>query len=258
MVGKNTITKVAFTGNTKLTYKCLKAVEGLLEIHAVFGLSEEVLKNKTNYFNLDEYCASKDIHLFKTNNWDLLKKFCYKNDIDRIISIGESRILPESITSSFDVIGNHGAVLPDVQGGASLVWGRLLNTGRWGISIMRINKGIDSGEILKVKNFDYNLDCTEFDFVEKCDNLTVEALVEVLKDNIDVKLNKQWDIKVNKHTDSYTATKILEYCLRNNINVYMPPRTPDDCAINNSWPKKFIDLFRIAQNNPYPKWTEHE
>lgn len=258
MVGKNTITKVAFTGNTKLTYKCLKAVDRFLEIHAVFGLTEEKLKNKTNYFNLDEYCASKNIHLFKTNNWDAFKIFCDKNDIDLVISIGESRILPESITSSFDVIGNHGAVLPDVQGGASLVWGRLVNTGCWGVSIMRIDEGIDSGEILKVKNFDYDLDCTEFDFVEKCDDLTVEALVEVLKGNIDTKSNKQWDIKVNKHTDSYMATKILEYCLHNNMNVYMPPRTPDDCVINNNWSKKFIDLFKTAQNNPYPQWRQNE
>ena len=42
--------------------------------------------------------------------------------------------------------------------------------------------------------------------------------------------------------------------LDNNLNIYMPPRTPDDSVIKSHWPKKFIDVFKIAQNKPYPKW----
>ena len=254
MVKENTFSKVAFTGNTKLTYKCMKAVEGFLELSAVFGLAEDKCKDKTNNFNLDEYCDSKNIRLFKTDDWDYFKNFCDYNGIDAIITMGESRIIPKSITSSFYVIGNHGAVLPHVQGGASLVWGRMLNTGSWGISIMKIDEGIDSGDILKVKEFNYGPDCTELDFVETCDNLTVEALVEVLKGDVDRKPNNRWNVKVNKHTDSYKAISLLKYCLDNNLNVYMPPRTPDDSVVKSHWPKKFIDVFKIAQNNPYPKW----
>ena len=254
MVKENSFSKVAFTGNTKLTYKCMRAVEDFLEISAVFGLPEEKCKDKTNNFNLDGYCSSKNICLLKTDDWDYFKNFCEHNSIDLIITIGESRIVPKSITSSFYVIGNHGAVLPKVQGGASLVWGRMLNTGSWGISIMKIDEGIDSGDILKVKEFNYDQDCTEFDFVEECDNLTVEALVEVLKGGIDKKPNNRWNVKINKHTDSYKAINLLKHSLDNNLNIYMPPRTPDDSVIKSHWPKKFIDVFKIAQNKPYPKW----
>ena len=53
MVQENTVSKVAFTGNTKLTYKCIEAVAEFLEVSAVFGLCEEKSQAKTNYFNLD-------------------------------------------------------------------------------------------------------------------------------------------------------------------------------------------------------------
>jgi len=251
---KNTVTRVAFTGNTKLTYKCIEAATEFLEVSAVFGLSEEKYKTKTNYFNLHDYCASKAIKLFKNDDWNEFKNFCKDNFIDIIITIGESRIIPKIITSSFYVIGNHGAVLPNIQGGASLVWGRMLNTGSWGVSIMKIDEGIDSGEILKVKEFSYNQDCTEFDFVETCDNLTVKALVEVLKGDVDRKDNSTWNVKINKHTDSYKAISLLKTCQNNHLNVYMPPRTSDDSVIKAHWPKKFIDVFKIAQNQPYPRW----
>lgn len=254
MVKENTFSKVAFTGNTKLTFKCMKAVEDFLEISVVFGLPEEKCKDKTNHCDLDEYCKLNNIKLFKTDDWDCFKNFCEDNGIDLIITIGESRIVPKSITSSFYVIGNHGAVLPNVQGGASLVWGRMLNTGSWGISIMKIDEGIDSGDILKVKEFNYNHDCTEFDFVETCDDLTVEALVEVLKGDINKKPNSRWNVKVNKHTDSRKAINLLKYCLDNNLNIYMPPRTPDDSVVKPYWSKRFIETFKIAQNHPYPKW----
>ena len=254
MVQENTVSKVAFTGITKLTYKCIEAVAEFLEVSAVFGLCEEKSQAKTNYFNLDRYCTSKSIQLFKNDDWNEFKKFCKDNFIDIIIAIGESRIIPKTITSSFYVIGNHGAVLPNIQGGASLVWGRMLNSGSWGVSIMKIDESIDSGEILKVKRFNYDQDCTEFDFVETCDNLTVKGLVEVLKGNIDKKDNSKWNVKINKHTDSYKAISLLKHSLDNNLNIYMPPRTPEDSVIKSHWPKKFIDVFKIAQDKPYPKW----
>ena len=43
--------------------------------------------------------------------------------------------------------------------------------------------------------------CIHFDFVETCDDLTVEALVEVLKGYVDKKPNNRWNVKVNKRNE---------------------------------------------------------
>jgi hypothetical protein len=75
-----------------------------------------------------------------------------------VISLGDSRYVPPFIIEKFKVIGNHGAILPSVQGGASLVWGRMLNNGVWGVSLMELDKKIDNGTILKTSSFNYELD----------------------------------------------------------------------------------------------------
>lgn len=254
----NIITKVAITGNTLLTLKCMERIIKLqnYRIISVFGLPKEKLKTKVNSIDLTDFCIRNNIKLFQTDNWDQFYNFCKKEDIDKIITLGDSRIIPKKIVNSFDTIGNHGAILPAVQGGASLVWGRLLNDGEWGISIMKIGEKVDSGDILKVKKFNYEPNITEENFTTIADNLTVEALIDVLMGDYLIMKNKRWAVRVAKHTDSFEATAILKFCKDNKLPVYMPSRTPDDGIVDDTWPLDFISVFKIANNFPYPKWRE--
>ena len=58
--------------------------------------------------------------------------------------IGNGTIIQAGgIITTDTVIGNHGAVLPYVQGAASLVWGRMLNNGRWGVSLMELKEHLE-------------------------------------------------------------------------------------------------------------------
>jgi len=256
MVEIDSFSKVAFTGNTKLTKKCMEATLPYSNIVALFGLSAEELSDKTNSLDLTEFCEEHDIKLFSDKDWTEFRIYCQQNEVDSVITIGDSRIIPPTIIDSFDVIGNHGAVLPYVPGGASLVWGRLLNTGEWGVSIMKIVEKVDAGDILKTKTFQYGEGFTEAEFVETCDDLTVECLVDVLRGDYTISSNRKYDVRVSKHTDSEKAVSVLRHCLENGLCVYMPPRTPDDSVVNPNWSDDFIEVFKIAQNTPYPKWKE--
>ena len=255
MVEENYKPRVAFTGNTKLTFKCMKAISEYATIVSVFGLSDENLKGKTNHVHLDDYCSANNIQLFKSENWNQFSNHCNASGVDAIITMGDSRIIPRHVIDCNYVIGNHGAILPSVQGGASLVWGRLLDTGTWGISIMEIEEQVDSGDILITKQFSYDETCTEEQFVETCDDLTVEALIDVVKGNYTKTKNKKYDVRISKHTDSEIAVKIMRTCLENGLCVYMPPRTPDDGELKNKWSEDFKSVFKIAQNHPYPIYT---
>ncbi|MAG26596.1 hypothetical protein CMI47_13720 [Candidatus Pacearchaeota archaeon] len=260
MVKKDSITKVAFTGNTKLTLKGIKALSDFtnFDIKSVFGIKDEDSHKKVNHVFLDDFCLKNKIDLFKNDDWNEFHNFCSNQNVELIIALGDSRIIPENIINSFKVIGNHGAILPNVHGGASLVWGRLLNSKEWGISIMEIDKKVDSGKILKIKKINYDKDCSELEFTEKCDDVTIEALIEIVSNDYEVIENKKWDVRVSKHTDSFQTINILKYCLENNLNVYLPPRTKNDGIINKNWSSDFINTFKIANNNPYPKWIEKE
>ena len=100
--------------------------------------------------------------------------------------------------------------------------------------------------------------CSELEFTEKCDDLTVDALIEVLNNDYNPIDNAKWQLKIAKHTDSQDVINIFKYCIDNNINIYLPPRTPDDAIVKNKWSDSFKKIFKIANNKPYPRWKDSE
>ena len=62
------------------------------------------------------------------------------------------------------------------------------------------------------------------------------------------------DFRVHKHIDSEDGVKLLEFALLNNLNIYLPTRTPEDGEIKQSWGHNFINAFKKANNKPYPKY----
>ena len=91
MVEKNSITKVAFTGNTKLTFNGIRAINTLdnFDIKAVFGIKDSDSHKKVNYLSLDKFCLDEDIKLFKNNDWLDFHNFCEKREVDLIITLGD-------------------------------------------------------------------------------------------------------------------------------------------------------------------------
>ena len=252
----NIITKVAIVGSTKLTLMSMTEIEKLdtHKILYVFGLSDKSKKAKVNSTQLGEFCNAHNIILDESEDWDNFYQYCTNASIDLIITLGDSRIVPKQIVNNFETIGNHGAILPGVQGGASLVWGRMLNYNYWNVAIMRIGEKVDSGEILKTSQFDYHDNASEQYFTTKADKETVSILIDVLRGDYSPIPNEKWQVRIAKHTDSYLVTQILKFCLDNNIPVYLPPRTPTDANVKSEWPEDFIEVFKKANNDPYPKW----
>ena len=222
----------------------------------VFGLNEENMQNKVNSVDMSSFCKKNNIILDKSEDWENFHEYCNNNKIDKIITLGDSRIIPSKIVNAFDTIGNHGAILPDVQGGASLVWGRMLNNGVWGVSIMKIGERVDSGDILKIRHIYYHEKTTEEDFTTMADYATMQALIEVLQGKYEIIPNKKWQVRIARHTDSYKVNEILKICLHHRIPVYLPPRRPSDGKIKESWPEDYKEIFKMANEAPYPKWSE--
>jgi methionyl-tRNA formyltransferase len=245
--------KVAVSGNTKLTYKGLQLLLSLgYEVAFLFGLPDEQLSSKVNSIDLTDFSEKHNIPLYKTNNWEDVLGY----EAEIVISLGDSRYVPPFVLDKFKVIGNHGAVLPFVQGGASLVWGRMLDGNEWGVSLMELDKKIDNGKILKTRTFRYDADIDMNSFCEKSDDALIELLEDLLLHGADETQHKssKIDVKVSKHIDSKVCVELLQFCLDNDLNVYLPPRTAEDGKIKNEWGDEFIDRFKKANDEPYPKY----
>ena len=65
----NIITKVAITGNTLLTLKCMEKILKLpnYRIISVFGLPKDKLKTKVNSIDLTDFCVRNNIQLLHTS-----------------------------------------------------------------------------------------------------------------------------------------------------------------------------------------------
>jgi len=245
--------RVGVIGNTLLTSKCVDLIisEGHV-LEYVFGLPKNKLIKKANScVELKSKCEERNIPFIDSGDWDDIAD----RNVEVVIEMGDSRIVPESFLNKNKVIGNHGALLPYVKGGASLTWGRMLGTGEWGVSIFELTDELDNGDIIATKKVNYSPEDTTMEqFVEMCDLATVECLKEFLKGNYTPQKNKEWNVRVKNHTDSYEATTVLDFCIKKQIAVYMPTRNPGDSKLKEGWPGRFENNFKKANNSPYPKW----
>ena len=246
--------RLAIIGSTNLTKNLILFLEQINRPLLLMGLSKNKLIKKANSVSMEEYCEKKNICYIDNDSWDFFYNKCKKNRINLIIEFGDSRIIPSYILENIYTIGNHGALLPYVKGGASLVWGRMANLKNWGVSLMKIDKAIDQGEILSSKEFNYDSYTNMSEFIELSDRATMDCFVKLINKNFSVKKNIPTKVTVKKNTDTYKATTKLIEALRKNISIYMPPRIPIDAKINNDWPEEFIEVFKIANNKPYPKY----
>ena len=199
---------------------------------------------------------TKKVADFLLSKGEVIKYIFGLPEEDVVYEMGDSRLVPEAFINKHYVVGNHGAILPLIQGGASLVWGRMLNDGKWGVSLMRLKKKIDQGDILSVKSLDYcPVSTTMKDFVELCDEATLACVKENHNNFSIIDTNLSPTMRVPKKKDSQEVVKILKFSLNNNISVYLPPRSPEESVLKKEWNSDFAEAFKIANDYPYPKYT---
>ena len=256
--------KVAVVGNTKLTQMCLdQYLLANTEVCCLYSLTKEATLKKVNGIDLQDFSDQNNIvHI--DGDWEIFNKECIRLGVEIIFVLGDSRIVPKMIIDNFPmVIGNHGALLPSIKGGASLVWGRMLNLGYWGVSLFQITEKIDDGPILGTQVFTYKPMSNMQDFVAAADKHTVLLLKKVCEkltkhEKLDKISNEKWHVKIAKHADEETVCRIVKDLMKNNMNVYLPPRNLADCDIGNSWAEEFKYCFKAANASPYPNWKQND
>jgi len=244
--------KIGLLGNTNLTKKGLELCLALgHEVSYVFGLPEEDLPLKVNASDLKSVCHDKGVTLYESNDFNLIKDL----EIDLIITLGDSRTVPVNSFKCKHVIGNHGAELPYIKGGASLVWGRMINSGSWAVSLMTLSVELDCGDIIGVSHFSYPLNMSMKDFVELCDDKTIDLLEDYLTNGITSTTTEPKDtfVTIKKGIDSEVGCLLAATCLSNKIPVYLPSRSPGDSEIKDHWSCEFKDKFKMANDYPYIK-----
>ena len=245
----------AVFGSTLLTRMLLEYLDDVAPPQFVLGLSPEALTTKANGVDLRGFCHERRIPHQDEADWPHVAARLRELEVNTVLVFGDSRIVPEEITSGFAVVGNHGALLPDVRGGASLVWGRMADLGYWGVSVFRLTAELDGGEILGTRRFDYDSERPMREFVELADRATIEVFRLILEGEAAPAANLSCVTRIQKGVDSHEGVVRMRAAMANGEPVYMPIRTPADAFVNPEWPPEFRRAFMIANDSPYPRWT---
>ena len=186
------------------------------------------LKKIAKKFNI-QYYEIKSFNQKKTKNFQLKIK---KYNLDIMLFIGWYYIVPKSLRSlaKYGAWGIHASLLPKYAGGAPLSWAIINGEKKTGVTLFKLESGIDNGDIIEQKSFFINYDDTINDVYKKAEKISKKMLLNKLKQTHEIKFTPQ---KINK------------------IKIY-PQRNPDDGQINWNIDAKGVYDFVRAQTIPYP------
>ena len=237
--------KIIFFGCTKFSEELLNdLIKNQVEIIAIFSIpeyfsisyNEEQVKN-SNFSDLKPIALKENIPFYEVDSVVGKRTKDYKNIIadlnpDIILVLGWYYMVPKSIRkiSKYGSWGIHASLLPDYAGGAPLVWAIINGEEKAGVTLFRMEDGVDDGDIIKQVEFCIEDSDTIKEVYQKATLASKKILKVVLTDKNKIKFTPQDKSK---------------------IKIY-PQRSPKDGLIDWSWDSKKIKNFVRAQTKPYP------
>lgn len=125
------------------------------ELSLVVTLEDSQAVTKSGRVYLDDFCTSNKIPLLKSshiNNNDCVEAI-KKHEIDWLFIIGWSQIANSEILSAplKGVLGIHPTLLPQGRGRASIPWAIIKGLKKTGVTLFKLDEGVDTGEIVDQK-----------------------------------------------------------------------------------------------------------
>ena len=151
---------------------------------------------------------------------------------DLTLVAGWYHLVPRTIRELAPAVGLHASLLPDYAGGAPLAWAMINGERRTGITLFRLDDGVDTGPIVGQAEETIFDDDTIATLYARIEERGVELLRRYLPRFV------AGDIQY--HTPDPAARRVF------------PQRGPEDGRIEWSWPARRIYDFVRAQTRPYP------
>ncbi|MCI8995791.1 MAG: methionyl-tRNA formyltransferase [Lachnospiraceae bacterium] len=235
MAGKQI--RVAFATCVQLGLSCIEEIYkigGHLDL--MITLKDEKAKHKSGRIYLDSIASEQDVPLLKINHINDLEVLQAIRDyhIDWLFIIGWSQIAGREILEAptYGCIGMHPTLLPEGRGRAAVPWAILKGLNRTGVSMFKLDQGVDTGDILGQGVIEIGPRMTATELYQKVDEMHVELIRRYWKDIVDgsVKMKKQ---------DHNKATE-------------WPGRKPEDGRITADMTVEEAERLVRAVTHPYP------
>ena len=132
------------------------------------------------------FAQSRNIPVFQPNTlrdgsaFELLKQL----DPEIIVVVAYGKILPENILSlpEYGCINGHASLLPKLRGASPIQWAIVTGEKRTGVTVMQMDKGMDTGDILSVREVEILPEDTSETLFEKLSFITADLIVKAIND----------------------------------------------------------------------------
>ena len=242
--------RIIFFGCTKFSEEILNhLIEEGQNIIAIFSIPEyfsiSYSKKKvhnSNFSDLSRIAKAINVPFYNVDKSEDKPLEYYKSSIiellpDVIIVAGWYYMINKEIREipKEGAWGVHSSMLPDYAGGAPLVWALINGENKTGVTLFRMESGVDDGDI-----------------ISQCEiSITSD-------DNIKTLINKSQEISKKLISDALNQDQLQFFKQdKSKLKIY-PQRSPEDGEIDLNWDnRKIIDFVR-AQTKPYPgAWIRH-
>jgi len=229
--------KIAFVTCVQLGLSCIEEIykiNGHLDL--IITLDDNKSKFKSGRVYLDNISKKHNIPLLKVNNVNDAEviKSIKDLEIDWLFIIGWSQIAYRELlqTPKNGCIGMHPTLLPEGRGRASVPWAIIKKLKVTGVTMFKLDEGIDTGDIISQEKIELSPDITATELYEKVNNL--HSLL----------IKKMWNNIIN---NSVTLVK-----QNNKLATEWPGRLPDDGEIKSHMTMDEAYTLIRATTKPYP------
>jgi len=235
--------KIFFAGNNERGIKCF---EKLVSIGAniVGALAVDVKDEEDGYFrSIRETVEKTDVELFHhqdTRNPGFADYITIGQAANLMILAGYPKIIKRDLFSRFQLgaMNLHASPLPNFRGGSPLNWAIIEGQEHWGISIIDIDDGIDTGDVILQRNMNILHEWTIKETTDNVNDLYCDMLVELLdrirKGTLERKPQKDFHVPGSFYTKRKPEDGIIRFHKMNKIKIYNTVR-----ALTSPYPGAF-------------------
>ena len=168
---------IIFIGSQPIGHDCLNEIIRLgIKVKAIFTFKPDSHEKWEK--SVDEIAERENIPLYYSD--DLTTEKIHELNPELIVVIGYRNIFPQEILDipKFGIIGIHASLLPHLRGQAPLNWSIILGDKKTGATLFKMDKGIDTGNIIGQKEIPINIDDDIQIIKEKIRKVSVELVSE--------------------------------------------------------------------------------
>jgi len=181
--------KIVFMGTPDIALESLEKIYNSdIEVSGVVTVPDRPSgrSNKIVYSPVKEFALKNNIRLFQPEKISSNKEF--KDEIraidpDLVVVVSYGMILPKSFLDipKYGCINLHPSLLPKYRGAAPIQWAVLNGDKKTGVTIMYLDEGMDSGDIISQEEVEIGEDETTGELWKRLSTIGSEMLLKVIK-----------------------------------------------------------------------------